>query len=96
MAEIGERVANQEARIDAHAQELADIRQSVNRLEDKMEARFQEVNARFLSLEHRMAEGFREVRTDMHAQFRWMMGGMAGAVVTVIVAVVGAMFAMRP
>ncbi len=40
MAELGERVANLDARLDAQAQDLADIRESVNRLEDKFDGRF--------------------------------------------------------
>ena len=93
MAEMGERVANLEARLDAQSQDLAQIRQSVDRLAASNEGRFTDVNARFLSLEQRMADGFRDVREElrdlgkeMHSQFRWLLGGMAGTAITVILA----------
>ena len=93
MAEVVERVANLEARFDAHAQELARVRDAVVSLEQKVDRRFealeQKVDARFLHVEQRMDAGFAELRTD----FRWIMGAIAGAVVTVILAMFAAMFA---
>jgi BMFP domain-containing protein YqiC len=67
--ELGERVANLEARLDAQGQDLADIRGSVKRLED------------------RMVDGFRELRTEMHTNFRWVMGGIGGAVLTIVLSI---------
>jgi hypothetical protein len=96
--ELGERVANLEARLDAQSQDLAGIKQDVGRLSETMNARFAAVDARFLSVEQRMSEGFhqvqeefrsvrgelKEMRVEMHTQFRWLIGGMAGAALTVI------------
>ena len=75
MAEMGERVANLEARLDAQGQDLAEIRQSVVRLEDKMERRFQSVD-----------DALRSLSMEMHVQFRWLIAGIAGASLTIIVA----------
>ena len=93
MAEVVERVANLEARFDAHAQELVRVRDAVVSLEQTVDRRFealeQKVDARFLHVEQRMDAGFAELRTD----FRWVMSAIAGAVVTVILAMFAAMFA---
>jgi uncharacterized coiled-coil protein SlyX len=82
MSEMGERVANLEARLDAHGQDLVEIRQSVvrldarvERLEDKMDRRFQSVD-----------DAIRLLGTEMHIQFRWLIAGIAGASLTVILA----------
>lgn len=90
MAELGERVANLEARLDAQGQDLAEIRQSVvrledrvGRLEDKMERRFESVDS-----------AFRALGTEMHTQFRWVMGGIGGAVLAILLAIVGAVAAI--
>jgi BMFP domain-containing protein YqiC len=80
MAELGERVANLEARLDAQGQDLAEIRQSVirvevriDRFEDKMERRFESVD-----------NAIRSMGTEMHTQFRWVMGGIGGAVLAAL------------
>lgn len=75
-------VAHLEAPIDVHHDELILVRESIVRLDDKMERKFEAVDRRFESLEGRMDTGFRELRTDV----RWVMGAIAGAVVTVILA----------
>ncbi len=85
MTELGERVANLDARLDANGQDLAGIRDAVHRLDDKVEARF-------LSLEGRMAAGFAELRTEMHANFRWVIGGIRGAVAAVLLSILTQIF----
>ncbi len=75
MMNTGERVAHVEARVDAQAQELVEIRASLTRLEDKMDRRFESVDA-----------SLRGLSTEMHTQFRWLIVGMASAALTVIVA----------
>ena len=93
MAEVVERVANLEARFDAHGQELVRVRDAVVSLEQKVDRRFEaleeKVDRRFETLDQRMEAGFAEMRTD----FRWVMGAIGGAVITVILAMFAAMFA---
>ena len=48
---------------------------TVARLEDKVERRFEAVDA-----------DFKELRSELRSDFRWIMGGIAGAVVTMILA----------
>jgi hypothetical protein len=79
MSEVAERVAHLEARIDVHHEELILVRESIVRLEDKMERRFE-------GIEGRMDAGFREIRGEMRTDVRWLMGAIAAAVVTVILA----------
>jgi hypothetical protein len=91
MNAIGERVAHLEATLGAHSQDLNELRQrdlpdlraSVARLEDKMERRFELVDRRFDSVE----SGLRAMNLEMHTQFRWLIAGMAGAALTVVVAI---------
>lgn len=94
MAEVVERVANLEARWDS-------IEESLVRIEDKMDRKFEAIDRRFEltedrwdrrfgALEQRMETGFAESRKD----FRWLMGAMAGGVVTVIVTILGALLAI--
>ena len=88
MAEVVERVANLEARFDAHGEELVRIREAVIRLDEKMERRFEAVDRRFEVLDQRMEAGFAELRTD----FRWVMGAIGGGAITVILAIFSAVF----
>jgi len=112
MAEVVERVANLEARWDAQAAQLNGIQESLVRIEDKMDRKFEAVDRkfeqfedkwdrrilaleerwdrRFGALEQRMDAGFTESRKE----FRWLMGAMAGGVVTVIVTILGALLAI--
>ncbi len=119
MAELGERVANLEARLDDQSQDLAEIRESIKHLDDRMEARFAaldsrfssidtrfvsidahfasidarfvQMDARFLQLEARLDSGFRDIREEIHTTFRWIMGGLAGAVLAVLMALLSAL-----
>lgn len=99
MAEVVERVANLEARWDAQAAQLNGIQESLVRIEDKMDRKFEAVDRRFElnedrwdrrfgALEQRMEAGFAESRKE----FRWLMGAMAGTALTVIVTILGALF----
>ena len=91
MAEVVERVANLEARWDAQAAQLNGIQESLVRIEDKMDRKFEVIEdkweRRFGALEQRMDSGFAESRTE----FRWLMGAMAGTALTVIVTILGAL-----
>jgi hypothetical protein len=84
MMNTGERVAHVEARIDAQAQEFVEMRASLTRLEDKMDRRFESVDA-----------SLRNLSTEMHAQFRWLIVGMANAALTIIVAMFAKELLMR-
>lgn len=114
MAEVVERVANLEARLDAQVVQLNGIQESVLRtedrverrfaaFEDKMERRFEAVDGAMARLEDRMDRRFdlMEKRFDVMEQrfldlrtdFRWIMGGIAGATLAVIVTILGAAYA---
>jgi ABC-type phosphate transport system auxiliary subunit len=64
---------------------------AIAKLDDKFERRFEAVDGRFVRLEGRLERRFEDletrfdsVRSDLRSDFRWIMGGIAGAVVTVI------------
>lgn len=66
---------------------------TVARLEDKVERRFEAVDGAFVRLEEKserrfeaVGAEFKELRSELRSDFRWIMGGIAGAVVTVILA----------
>lgn len=117
MAELGERVANLEARLDAQSQDLAEIRESITHLDQRMEARFAaldsrftsidarfvqidarflQVDARFLQVEARLDSGFRDIREEIHSNFRWIMGGIGGAVLALLLALLSAVLVWAP
>ena len=108
MASVVERVTNLEARFDAIASDLTQVREAVVRLDDKVERRFEAVDRkfeavdrkfeavdrkfeavdqRFETLEHKMDAGFTEVRSDL----RWILGAIAGATLSVIATILGAL-----
>jgi hypothetical protein len=49
-----------------------------------MERRFESVD-----------NAIRSMGTEMHTQFRWVMGGIGGAVLAILLAIVGAVAAIR-
>lgn len=69
------------------------VENRVTALEGSTNARFTSIDNRFDGLERRMENGFTELRKEMHSYFRWTMGAVAGAVLTVITTIIGAMFA---
>lgn len=83
MAGLVDRMTHAEARLDGHGRalseirdrELPDIRQSIVRLEEKMDRRFESVEA-----------SIRLLSVEMHTQFRWTLAGIGAAALTVIVA----------
>ena len=54
MSTMEERVSLLEAKLDEHSRGLTEVRQSVARLEERMEVRFDAVDARFRSIEGRL------------------------------------------
>jgi BMFP domain-containing protein YqiC len=110
MAELGERVANLEARLDAQSQDLAEIRESITHLDHRMEARFAaldsrfasidarfvQMDTRFLQVEARLDSGFRDIREEIHSNFRWIMGGIGGAVLALLLALLSAVLVWAP
>lgn len=102
MEELGERVANLEARLDAQSQDLAAIRESIGRLDDKvetrfaaMEPRFAAMDTRFVQLETRMGAGFRDIRAEIHTNFRWIIGGIGGAVLAILLGIATMVVTLR-
>lgn len=70
MAEVVERVARLEERVDGLTTSLIDLKQAVRDLDARMEA------------------GFNGMRSEMHSQFRWVMGGIGGALLAILLAIV--------
>lgn len=68
MAEVAQRVARTEERLDGLTTSLIDLKQAVRDLDARMEA------------------GFSGMRAEMNAQFRWLMGGIGGALLAVLLA----------
>lgn len=91
MVEIAERVANLKGRVDMHTQDLVRVGDAVASLESKVERQFEmlrhEMNTRFLQVE----AGLAELRGAQRSDVRAIMGAIAGAVITVLLA----MFAQR-
>ena len=82
-----------ERRFDAVDSRFTAVENRVTALEASASARFTSVDNRFEGLERRMESGFAEVREEARSNFRWIMGAVAGAALTVIVTLLSAMFA---
>lgn len=77
MAEMIERMAKAEERMDAMAVAIEDLKQSIRDLDARMEA------------------GFSGLRAEMNAQFRWLMGGIASAMLAILLTIFGAAMALK-
>lgn len=73
-----ERVAKLEERFDGLAYMQADLRQTMQTLEARMDAGFVEVRGEL-----------KDIRVEMHTQFRWVIGSIGGAVIAILVALFG-------
>jgi uncharacterized coiled-coil protein SlyX len=80
-----------ERRFDAVDRRFTALENHVTALEASTNARFTAVDNRFDGLERRMDQ----MREEMRSNFRWIMGAVAGGVLTVVTTVLGAMFALR-
>ena len=78
MADVLGRVVKVEQRYDGLSDIQRDLKESVRVLEARMDAGFAEVRGEFKS-----------VRSAMHTQFRWVMGGIGGALLTLLIAMFG-------
>ena len=70
MAATEERVASLEARVDEHTRGLADLRQEVIRLEERMDRRFDTVDTRFIRIEERLDR----MDDRLTRSFTWLVG----------------------
>jgi len=82
-----------ERRFDAVDRRFTAVENRVTALEGSTNARFTSIDNRFDGLERRMEKGISELREEMRSNFRWIMGAVAGGVLTVITTILGAMFA---
>ena len=100
MAEVVERVAKLEERSDNVATAIVDLRAAVSKLDTNMQAGFSEVRAEFTAVRQEFGSeisGLRGeisgLRREMHTEFRWILGGIGGATLTILVAVLAAILA---
>jgi tetrahydromethanopterin S-methyltransferase subunit G len=82
-------------RFDAVDRRFTAVESRVTALEGSTNARFTSIDNRFDGFERRMENGFTELRDEMRSNFRWIIGAVAGAALTVITTVLGAMFVWR-
>jgi hypothetical protein len=98
MAEVVERVAKLEEQYDAIMQRFDRVDGDVARVEGRLDAGLADVKQSITRVEGRLDVGFSEVRTEisdlraeMSTQFRWVMGGIGGAVLAAVAATLGQM-----
>ena len=70
VAELGERVAWVEGKVEEQTMRLDDVRDAIKSLDERMDRRFGSVDRRFESIDRRFDSLDRKV--DSH--FRWLMG----------------------
>jgi tetrahydromethanopterin S-methyltransferase subunit G len=83
MARVEERVAHLEGQMNELSQGLSGVMGAIRHLEQRIDARFGSVEARFDTLDRRVDS----LDSKVSRQFVWLVG----IVVTVLVAMVGAM-----
>ena len=83
MASIEQRVERVEVHVDAHHQLLTDLRTGLRQFEARVDARFVQIDGRFLTLEQRVES----VRHEMALQFRWLVGIMLTGMLTIAAAI---------
>ena len=93
MAATEERVASLEARVDEHTRGLADLRQEVIRLEERMDRRFDTVDTRFIRIEERLDR----MDDRLTRSFTWLVGIQVTTLAAILAAFGGlaAAFATR-
>jgi hypothetical protein len=87
MARVEERVAHLEGQVNELSQGLAEVRGAIRHLEQRVDVRFDAVDRRFDALDDKMSRQFDALDSKGSRQFVWLVG----IVVTVLVAMVGAM-----
>ena len=78
MAELGERVAWVEGRVEEQTMRIDDVRDAIRSLEERMDRRFSGVDGRFDSLDRKI---------DSH--FKWLVGVVVAAFGTVAGLILG-------
>jgi hypothetical protein len=91
MATTEERVSLLEAKMDDHSRQLGELRQAVVHLEQRMDRRFEGVEARFLALEDKMERRFDGVDRGLSrlvaiqlASMTAMVAALAGIVTAIL------------
>jgi hypothetical protein len=106
MTEVVERVAKLEERFDGMTTAIAelkgevrDLKVEIKGLDARMQAGFAEVRGEFAAVRGEMHTGFAvlrsEMRGEMHTQFRWIMSGIGSTALAILLAILGAVLALR-
>ena len=93
MAELAERVARLEERFDGVTAAIADLKLTVSELDARMQAGFAEMRGEFSAIRQEFYRESSGIRAEMNTQFRWIMGGIGGAALAILVAVLAAILA---
>jgi len=93
MAEVAERVARLEERLDGMTGAMAELKIEIAELRLEMKSGFAEMRAEFSAVRREFGAEGSGIRGEMNTQFRWIMGGIGGATLTIIVTAVAAILA---
>lgn len=77
MAELGERVAWVEGKVEEQTMRLDDVRDAIKSLDERMDRRFGSVDRRFESIDRRFENidrRFDSLDRKVDSHFRWLMG----------------------
>lgn len=97
-----ERLAALEGRVMEHSTMFVDFREVLHKMEQRIDTRFAAIDQRFAAVDQRFAgidqrltsieRSVNGVRTDMAADFRWVVGLQIGTIVAIVGAVLGVAF----
>ncbi len=83
MASLEQRIERVEVHVDAHDQLLTDLRTGLRQFEARVDARFVQIDGRFLVLDQKVDA----VRHEMALQFRWLVGIILTGMATIAAAI---------
>ena len=87
MWSVEERLSSLEARVDAHAAGLSDLRQAVVHLEQRMDRRFEAIDRRFEGLDGRLAgmdSRLSSLDDKFSRYFVWMLGAQVSTLAAIV------------
>ena len=97
LADVKAAVARVDGRLEAGLRDArSESRTGLADLRADMNIGFAEHRAEANALRSEMTAGFAAMRQEMQTHFRWMMGGLGGAVLAILLAMLSAVLVLLP
>ncbi len=91
LGQVEVRLEQMDTRLGQVEVRLGRVEETMVRLEERIDHRFEAFDRRFENLELHMVNAFAEIRMTQRSDLRWILGGVAGSTVAVILSMFGVM-----